>query len=139
MSDEITLFGIWQPAYCVIARSVATRQSLNLFSFSGFSLLPLFLCVNRIPRYFSAPCNYLEAVYMEDVKERWQVQVEGIVQGVGFRPFVHRLAQELELAGFVCNTGAGVLAEVEGPTVSLQEFMRRLAAEAPPMALVERI
>ena len=76
---------------------------------------------------------------MEDVKERWQVQVEGIVQGVGFRPFVHRLAQELELAGFVCNTGAGVLAEVEGPTVSLQEFMRRLAAEAPPMALVERI
>ena len=76
---------------------------------------------------------------MDDVKERWQVQVEGIVQGVGFRPFVHRLAQELELAGFVCNTGAGVLAEVEGPTVSLQEFMRRLAAEAPPMALVERI
>nr|WP_320148107.1 carbamoyltransferase HypF [uncultured Anaeromusa sp.] len=76
---------------------------------------------------------------MEDVKERWQVQVEGIVQGVGFRPFVHRLAYELALAGFVCNTGAGVLAEVEGPTVSLQEFMRRLAAEAPPMALVERI
>ena len=76
---------------------------------------------------------------MEDVKERWQVQVEGIVQGVGFRPFVHRLAQELELAGGVCNTGAGVLAEVEGLAVSLQVFVRRLAAEAPPMALVERI
>ena len=76
---------------------------------------------------------------MEDVKERWQVQVEGIVQGVGFRPFVHRLAQELGLAGFVCNTGAGVLAEVEGAAASLQEFMRRLTAEAPPMALVERI
>ncbi|MEA4836343.1 MAG: acylphosphatase, partial [Anaeromusa sp.] len=76
---------------------------------------------------------------MEDVKERWQVQVEGIVQGVGFRPFVHRLTQELKLAGFVCNTGAGVLAEVEGLAVSLQVFMRRLTAEAPPMALVERI
>lgn len=76
---------------------------------------------------------------MEDVKERWQVQVEGIVQGVGFRPFVHRLAQELGLAGFVCNTGAGVMAEVEGSANSLQEFIRQLAAEAPPMALVERI
>jgi hydrogenase maturation protein HypF len=76
---------------------------------------------------------------MEDVKERWQVQVEGIVQGVGFRPFVHNLAQGLQLAGFVCNTGAGVLAEVEGAADSLQEFMRRLEAEAPPMALVERI
>ncbi|WP_018702222.1 carbamoyltransferase HypF [Anaeromusa acidaminophila] len=76
---------------------------------------------------------------MEDGKERWQVLVEGIVQGVGFRPFVHNLAQELQLAGFVCNTGAGVLAEVEGEAASLQEFMQRLEAEAPPMALVERI
>ena len=77
--------------------------------------------------------------YMEDGKERWQVLVEGIVQGVGFRPFVHNLAQELQLAGFVCNMGAGVLAEVEGEAASLQEFMQRLEAEAPPMALVERI
>ena len=69
---------------------------------------------------------------MEDGKERWQVLVEGIVQGVGFRPFVHNLAQELQLAGFVCNTGAGVLAEVEGEAASLQEFKRRLEAETPP-------
>ena len=76
---------------------------------------------------------------MEDVKERWQVQVEGIVQGVGFRPFVHRLAQELELAGFVCNTGGGVLVEVEGTAIVLQVFVRRIREEAPAMSLVERV
>ena len=45
---------------------------------------------------------------------RTAVRVEGIVQGVGFRPFVYRLASELSLAGFVNNHGAGVTIEVEG-------------------------
>jgi len=61
------------------------------------------------------------------------------VQGVGFRPFVHRLALELELAGHVRNDARGVLLEVEGPDGVVARFLERLAAEAPPLAAVERV
>jgi len=72
-------------------------------------------------------------------RSRRRLQVEGVVQGVGFRPFVYALARELGLAGSVGNTGAGVLIEVEGNAVALDEFARRLVASAPPLARVERI
>ncbi|WP_431782802.1 carbamoyltransferase HypF [Streptomyces chumphonensis] len=67
---------------------------------------------------------------------RRRVLVRGVVQGVGFRPFVHRLAGELELAGHVANTTGGVTAEVEGPAHTVEEFCRRLRADAPPLAHV---
>ena len=70
---------------------------------------------------------------------RVRARVEGTVQGVGFRPFVHRLAGELDLAGWVLNDERGVLLEVEGEAGSVGSFMRRLAAEAPPLAAVERV
>jgi hydrogenase maturation protein HypF len=70
---------------------------------------------------------------------RTRARVEGTVQGVGFRPFVYRLAAELSLAGWVLNDERGVLLEVEGPAEAVDAFMRRLPAEAPPLADVERV
>ncbi|PBC70848.1 hydrogenase maturation protein HypF [Streptomyces sp. TLI_235] len=70
------------------------------------------------------------------VVERRRVRVGGIVQGVGFRPFVHALAAELRLAGHVTNTGEGVLAEVEGLPEAVEAFCRRIAGDAPPLARV---
>jgi hydrogenase maturation protein HypF len=65
--------------------------------------------------------------------------VEGVVQGVGFRPYVYRLAGELGLAGFVRNDPAGVVLEVEGVAGAVDSFLARLAAEAPALATVQRV
>ena len=70
---------------------------------------------------------------------RSRARVEGVVQGVGFRPFVHRLAGELELDGFVRNDERGVLVEVEGEPERVERFLARLRDDAPPLALVERV
>ncbi len=70
---------------------------------------------------------------------RSRARVEGVVQGVGFRPFVHRLAGELALDGFVLNDERGVLVEVEGPPERVETFLARLRTDAPPLAVVERV
>ncbi|WP_086562138.1 carbamoyltransferase HypF [Streptomyces africanus] len=70
---------------------------------------------------------------------RRRVTVRGTVQGVGFRPFVHRLATDLSLAGFVSNTANGVLIEVEGPPDRVAGFCDRLATEPPPLAAVSGV
>jgi hydrogenase maturation protein HypF len=70
---------------------------------------------------------------------RVRARVEGTVQGVGFRPFVHRLAGELDLAGWVLNDERGVLLEVEGEAGSVDSFMRRLVTDAPRLAAVESV
>jgi hydrogenase maturation protein HypF len=64
--------------------------------------------------------------------ERRRVRVRGIVQGVGFRPFVYGLALELGLAGWVLNDAAGVVADVQGRPADVEAFCRRVAADAPP-------
>ena len=70
---------------------------------------------------------------------RIRARVEGTVQGVGFRPFVFRLAHELELGGFVLNDSRGVLIEVEGAPAAADELLARLSSEAPALARVERV
>ena len=68
-----------------------------------------------------------------------RVEVTGIVQGVGFRPFVYRLATELGLDGSVGNDSTRVFIDVAGPPARLDEFARRLTQEAPPLAIVESV
>jgi len=67
---------------------------------------------------------------------RRRLEVTGQVQGVGFRPYVHRLAGELGLTGWVMNGPAGVVVEVQGPADRLEAFCGRLSAEAPPLAQI---
>jgi hydrogenase maturation protein HypF len=71
--------------------------------------------------------------------ERAKVLVHGAVQGVGFRPFVYRLATELQLNGWVLNSGQGVEIEVEGEKKGLNQFLKRLEHEKPAHALIQCI
>lgn len=66
-----------------------------------------------------------------------RIEIRGQVQGVGFRPFVYGLARELDIAGYVINTGAGVRIEVEGSAPALARFLDRLHTECPPLAMID--
>jgi len=68
-----------------------------------------------------------------------QVRVLGVVQGVGFRPFIYRLAQRYNLTGWVRNTSGSVEIEVEGGEEALDRFLTALGTEAPPMAGIEEV
>ncbi len=68
-----------------------------------------------------------------------EIRVRGIVQGVGFRPFVWRLAREHALDGSVCNDGEGVLIRVRGGEEAQAAFLEALCQRAPPLARIERI
>jgi hydrogenase maturation protein HypF len=70
---------------------------------------------------------------------RVRIRVEGTVQGVGFRPFVYRLANELGLSGHVCNDARGVLVEAEGDGAAIERLLDALAGSPPPLAVVERV
>ena len=71
------------------------------------------------------------------MRRRLRITVSGAVQGVGFRPFVSRLANELALSGWVRNTGAGVVCEIEGENV--QGFAERLRTDAPKRAIIDAL
>ncbi len=66
--------------------------------------------------------------------QRLRILVNGIVQGVGFRPFVYKLAHDLNLCGFVINSSNGVEIEIQGSEKALRNFVRRLGKEAPPLS-----
>jgi hydrogenase maturation protein HypF len=70
---------------------------------------------------------------------RLQIQVSGTVQGVGFRPFVYKLAHSLGLAGHVFNSTAGVTIEIEGSKAALDEFLRILRTEPPQLADIQKV
>ena len=71
--------------------------------------------------------------------KRVRLHVTGVVQGVGFRPFVHRLALLHGLGGWVRNASGDVEIEVEGPSTALEQFLDSLEADAPPLASIERV
>ena len=70
---------------------------------------------------------------------RLKIAVRGAVQGVGFRPFVHRLAAELGLAGWVNNSSQGVFIEAEGSRAGLEQFLLRLQTEKPPRSFIHSL
>ena len=72
-------------------------------------------------------------------RSRRRVHVRGVVQGVGFRPFVYTTAAELTLSGVVSNDSSGVLVEIEGTPANLDEFVRRVRERPPPLAVVESV
>ena len=71
--------------------------------------------------------------------ERAKLIVRGAVQGVGFRPFVHRHATELHLRGWVRNSAQGVFIDVEGTGDTVREFVHRIESEKPPRAVIQSI
>ncbi|HTZ95740.1 MAG TPA: carbamoyltransferase HypF [Terriglobales bacterium] len=70
---------------------------------------------------------------------RRHIEVSGIVQGVGFRPYIYRLARGRQLTGSICNTGTGVTIEIEGSADSVDDFVERLSIEAPPLARITEL
>jgi hydrogenase maturation protein HypF len=70
---------------------------------------------------------------------RVRAVLRGAVQGVGFRPFVHRLATELALTGWVNNSPQGVFLEVEGPRPALEQFLHRLQSANPPSSFIQSL
>ena len=70
---------------------------------------------------------------------RVRARVHGTVQGVGFRPYVYRLARDERLGGWVRNDERGVVLEVEGAGPAVERFLDRLPREAPPLATVEQV
>jgi len=70
---------------------------------------------------------------------RLKIALGGAVQGVGFRPFVFRLAEELQLAGWVNNSPQGVCIEVEGEGYKLEKFLFRLKTEQPPRSAIQNV
>ena len=71
--------------------------------------------------------------------KRVRIRLRGIVQGVGFRPFVHHLAGKWQLAGHVLNSSAGLVAEVEGDAGAVDRFVAAVRAEAPPLAWIQEM
>ena len=68
-------------------------------------------------------------------ERRTRLQLEGIVQGVGFRPCVNRLAKSLQLCGWVANSGDGVTVEIEGAEDAVEGFLDHLRGELPPLLM----
>lgn len=69
----------------------------------------------------------------------YRIHISGVVQGVGFRPFVYNLATRLGLSGWVLNSSSGVEIEASGPPAALEEFIARLRLDAPPLARIEQV
>jgi len=68
-----------------------------------------------------------------------EITVQGIVQGVGFRPFVYRLAQKCNLVGSILNSDQGVVITIEGSSSLMQSFLDTLHKSPPPLARISSI
>ena len=85
------------------------------------------------------PAHAAEIAAASRGRRRVRARVDGTVQGVGFRPYVFRLAEEHGLDGWVANDERGVVLEVEGDGAAVERFLARLPAEAPALATVEAV
>ena len=72
-------------------------------------------------------------------EERVKLLIKGVVQGVGFRPFIYQLAQAHNLKGWVLNSSGGVIIEAEGEKASVEAFLLDIKPKAPPRAVIESI
>ena len=72
-------------------------------------------------------------------RERIQLTIRGTIQGIGFRPFVFRLARDLSLGGWIANTTQGTILELEGTRIHLRDFQNRLATELPLSGIIQSI
>ncbi|MGO8718759.1 MAG: carbamoyltransferase HypF [Acidobacteriaceae bacterium] len=72
-------------------------------------------------------------------RTRKRISIRGVVQGVGFRPFVYNLAQSLELSGYILNSSSGVTVEIEGPHRAIEQFLHALRTSPPPLAQITEI
>ncbi len=68
-----------------------------------------------------------------------ELTIRGTVQGVGFRPFVYRLARRFKIGGTIANTGQGVVIQAEGLAADLDSFLQALTKEAPPLTRISSI
>ena len=75
----------------------------------------------------------------DSTTQRWRILIQGIVQGVGFRPFVYGQALQWKLGGFVLNDSRGVTIEVEGSSEQLEGFQRALRDKTPPLARIDTL
>ena len=73
------------------------------------------------------------------IKLRKRIEVKGIVQGVGFRPFIYKLAHQFELGGFVCNNNRGVEIEIEGEDSKINQFIKAVELESPPLSEINEL
>jgi len=73
------------------------------------------------------------------MKIRNKITIHGIVQGVGFRPYIHKLVQKYHLAGWICNSNQGVEMEIEGEKTVVQHFREELQKNPPPLSLIADI
>ncbi|HIE11199.1 MAG TPA: carbamoyltransferase HypF [Kiritimatiellae bacterium] len=71
--------------------------------------------------------------------QRWRICIRGVVQGLGFRPFIYRLATGIGLAGWVQNTPEGVTIEVQGTRASLETFLLSVESHPPPLSQLQSI
>src|ERR1700734_609878 len=81
----------------------------------------------------------LQADAPNELVRRKHILVRGVVQGVGFRPFVYKTATSLGLSGYVFNSSAGVTIEIEGRGSALDEFCRMLKNDPPKLAEIKEI
>ena len=77
--------------------------------------------------------------FRERVLERLSLKIRGIVQGVGFRPFIHKLVGSYGLRGYIKNTSSGVELELEGERAELERFVRDVPEKAPKLAVIESV
>ncbi|MDD2356983.1 MAG: carbamoyltransferase HypF [Thiovulaceae bacterium] len=76
---------------------------------------------------------------VESISKRVQVRVKGIVQGVGFRPFVYQLALKEELCGFILNDSNGVSIELQGESAAIERFLHTLRKNPPPLSRIDSL